>query len=362
MADIYGVRITPDDGGKQIILDASMRYASYLGSASMLASTGSVGGFKSQPANSKALIVPRNLVRVYPGSNPAGPPMAYVRSMSFNGSALVYDAKFTDPDGGKPLPTDEAGFADVFSVSYAANPSVGYGARITNGANFMEIGDTSYLGFVTYRAVININGSWSIPSEIVNLGNYIVFARWSNTTNPLYLDRGSNAIKSYTAFGSIEGSMEGGTVNNVQVVIVSCGFSPSLPVSGYGMVIRNASNQVTYSSKYPPVMWPDAYYDLGFYENFDGSTGEVLSWVNPTGSVSQPMVPLCSLGMQRGDYSRDNNGYSFRKCLESGLKMNGNAISTARAKTTGREIVVYQYPKAVQAACQLPCIEASYYF
>lgn len=361
MADIYGVRITPDDGGKPITLDASMRYASYLGNASMMANAGSVGGFKAQPANSKALIVPRNLVKVYLGTNPAGPPMAYISSISFNGSSLIYTAKYRNPDGNTP-PAVEAGFADVFSVSYAANPSVEYGVRITNGSNFMEIGDVSYLGFVTYRAVININGSWSIPSDVVNLGNYIVFARWSNTDNPLYLDRGTNSIKTYTAFGSTEGSKEGGTVNSVQVVVVSCGFSPSLPVSGYGMVIRNASNQVTYSSKYPPVMWTDAYYDIGGYENFDGSTGEVQSWVSPTGSVSQPMVPLCSLGTQRGDYSRNNNNYTFRICLESGLKMNGNAITTARAKSTGREITVYQYPKAIQASCKLPCIDASYYF
>ncbi|WP_312158139.1 DUF6453 family protein [Pantoea piersonii] len=361
MADIYGVRITPDDGGKQIILDASMRYASYLGSASMMANAGSAGGFKQQPAGSRALIVPRNLVRVYEGTNPAGPPMTYIKSLSFDGSSLIYSAKYISPNGNTPSAV-EAGYADVFSVSYAANPAVQYGVRITNGSNFMEIGDVSYLGFVTYRATINISGEWAIPSDVLNLGNYIVFARWSNTDTPLYLDRATNAIRTYTSFGSIDGSVQGGSVSNVQIVIVSCGFSPSLPVSGYGMVIRNAANQVTYSSKYPPVMWTDAYYDMGAYENFDGSTGEVLSWVNPTGSVSQPMVPLCSLGVQRGDYSRNNSIYSFRKCLESGMKMNGNAISTARAKSTGREIAVYQYPKAVQAACQLPCIEASYYF
>lgn len=105
----------------------------------------------------------------------------------------------------------------------------------------------------------------------------LIGAVFRKTADPLYIDRGTNSIKSYNAFGSTEGSKEGGTVNSVQVVVVSCGFSPSLPVSGYGMVIRNASNQVTYSSKYPPVMWTDAYYDIGGYENFDGSTGEFQS-------------------------------------------------------------------------------------
>ena len=81
MANTYGARISPDDGGKQIILDASMRYASYLGSAQMMANAGSVGGFKSQPVNSRAMIVPRNLVKVNNSGNPAGPQMAYIRSM-----------------------------------------------------------------------------------------------------------------------------------------------------------------------------------------------------------------------------------------------------------------------------------------
>jgi hypothetical protein len=361
MADIYGARITPDDGGKQIILDASMRYASYLGSAQMLANAGSVGGFKSQPVNSKALIVPRNLVKVNNSGNPAGPQMAYIKSMSFGGSTLNFNARYINPNGNTPAAV-EAGYADVFSVSYAANPSTQYGVRITNGANFMEIGDTSYLGFVTYRAVININGQWSIPSDVLNLGNYIVFARWSNTDTPLYMDRATNMIRTYTGFGSVDGSVQGGSVNNVQVVIVSCGFSPSLPASGYGMVIRNAAGQVTYSSKYPPVMWTDAYYDIVAYENYDDTTGEIQSWVGPTGFVSQPMVPLCSLGVQRGDFSRSSGIYTFRVCLESGMKMNGNSITSARAKSTLIEAAIYQYPKAVQASCQLPCIDASYYF
>lgn len=361
MADIYGARITPDDGGKQIILDASMRYASYLGSASMMANAGSVGGFKPQPANSRTLIVPRSMVRVYQGTNPAGPPMAFINSISFDGSNVLYNVRYINP-GGNTAPAVEAGYVDVFSVSYAANPAVQYGVRITNGANFMEIGDISYLGFVTYRATVNISGAWAIPSDVVNLGSYIVFARWSNTETPLFLDRAANTIRTYTGFGSSDGSGQGGAVSNVQIVIVSCGFSPSLPVSGYGMVIRNASNQVTYSSKYPPVMWTDAYYNVGAYENYDDTTGEVQSWVNPTGTVSQPMVPLCSLGVQRGDYSRSANNYTYRICLEAGLKMSGNAITSARARSTGREVVLYQYPKAVQAACQLPCIDASYYF
>ncbi|WP_205959326.1 DUF6453 family protein [Pantoea stewartii] len=354
----YGLRVTPDDGGKQMILDASMRYASYLGSAS-IASNGTIsGGFKQQPGNSRSMIIPRKLVTVYQGSAASGPPMAFVNGISFNGNSLTCNIKMINGN----TASTEAAYVDVFSVAFASNPQSTYGLRIINGSNFLEINDSSYSGYVTYRAVIDINGAWTVPQDVINLGSYMIFARWSNTDIPLFMDRETNTIRTYTSFGSGDGSVQGGFVGGVQIVIVSSGYSPALPVSGYGLVIRNSQNQVTYSSKYPPVMWPDSYYDFGAYENYDDSTGEVQAWINPTGSVSQPMIPLCSIGCQRGDFSRTSGNYTFRKCLLSGMKMNGNAVTTARAQSTFRDIALYQYPKAVQVACQLPCIDASYYF
>ncbi|MDJ0473824.1 DUF6453 family protein [Pantoea eucalypti] len=361
MADIFGVRITPDDGGKQIILDASMRYASYLGGATMTANGSAVGGFKSQPAGSRPLIVPRDLFRLSAQANPAGPSIAFVKSMSFAGNTLNYTAGWKSPET-NTAPATPAGFADVFSVAYAANPAAQYGVRFMNGANFMEISDVSYAGYVTFRGIIDINGSWGIPQGIVNMGNYVVFARWSNTDVPLFLDRANNTINTYNGFGSTAGSVLGGLVSGIQIVIVSCGISPALPASGYGMVIRNAANQVVYSSRYPPVMWTDAYYDFPYYEDFGDPTGDSVRWINPTGNVALPMIPLCSLGVQRGDYTRSNNGYRFRPVLYAGFKMSGNSVSTSRAKSAGVEGAVYMQPRAIQAACQLPCIDASYYF
>ncbi|MBE5251831.1 DUF6453 family protein [Mixta mediterraneensis] len=356
----FGIRITPDDGGKPLILDGSMRYASFLGSAALPAAARSVN-LKQMPSNSMPIIVPRNLVNLYETGNPSSPTNIYYgRSLSYSGNTLTYDVG--NNTNGAATANNYAGTVDVFSVAYAASPGEVYGVRITNGANFMEITDTSYLGFVTYRSTISINGAWTIPSDIVALGNYIVFARWSDANTPLFLDRDTNTIRTYNAFSSTNGSEQGGSVSNIQIVVVSCGFTPALPVSGYGMVIRNAANQVTYSSRYPPVMWPDAYYDIPGYENYDDSTGEVLSWANPTGSVSQPMIPLCSLGMQRGDYTRESNGWQYRICLQSGMKMSGNSVSSARARSAGSEILVGTAPKAVQASCRLPCIDASYYF
>ncbi|CCF10209.1 DUF6453 family protein [Pantoea ananatis] len=358
MADIYGLRIVPDDGGKPLILDASTRYASYLGTAAVKAASASYGGFKPKPANSKVLILPRNVVKVGVGDQ-SGPPVNYISSMSFDGSLNIGIGTIKS----NQTSALDIGSVDVYSIQYAANPSALYGLRITNGANFMEITDASLSGFVTFRGVVDINGQWNIPDSVLNLGgNYIVFARWSNTGTPLFLDKDTNSIRTYGAFSSVNGSEQGGLVSGVQIVIVSSGFSPALPASGYGLVIRNTSGAITYSSKYPPVMWSDAYYDFGSYFDTSDSTGDRQAWINPTGNVTRPMVPLCVLGTQRGDYTRSGGNYQYRKMLLSGMMMSGNSVTTSRAKSTGSDMPIYTYPKAMQIACQLPCIDASYYF
>lgn len=354
----YGIRITPDDGGKQIILDGSMRYASYLGTADLYSAGTGVQLSRPQRSNSKALIVPRRTLSIAPAqTNPSGPGMKWATSINFDGSSVSCQSDKRNANDNNTV----LGSVDVFSVQYAESTNT-YGVRIVNGSNFMEISDAGYAGYVTWRGVVNIDGWWPIPQEVVNMGPYVVFARWSNSDTPLFLDRDGNGISTWGGFGNNNGSTQGGLVAGIQIVIVSCGVQPSLPASGYGLVIRNASNQITYSSKYPPVMWPDAYYNFPYYYQGDDGGGDYNQWIGPTGNISNPMVPLCTLGFQRGDFNRNSNNYNFRKCLYSGLKMVGNSVTTARAKTTGSDMEVLQYPKAVQVACQLPCIEASYYF
>lgn len=352
----YGLRITPDDGGKQLILDGSARFASYLGSANVLKQTQSYGGFKAQPANSKALIIPRNVVWTGVGDQ-SGPPMIFVSNMSFDGNLNITVEAIKANQANTSL-----GVIDVFSVQYASNPSATYGLRITNGANFLEISDASYNGFVLYRGIVDINGQWDIPSSVTSFGQYIVFARWNNADIPLFFDREANALKTYGAFSSVDGSVQGGVITGVMIVIVSCGYSPALPASGYGLVIRNAAGQITFSSKYPPVMWTDAYYDFDSFKAYGDSSGDYLTWRTPVGTVSNPMIPLCVIGTQRGDWTRTSGNYTFKKLLLSGFKMSGNSVTTARAKSTFSDIEQYTYPRAIQIGCQLPCLEASYYF
>ncbi|MGP0152170.1 DUF6453 family protein [Pantoea ananatis] len=358
MADIIGLRIIPDDGQKPVVLDGSMRYASYLGNCNLYSAGSTVSVTRPQRANSRAMIIPRTTLSIGANISASGPPMKWATSISFDGSNVRCTSESINANNNNTV----IGNVDVFSVQQSESPVNTYGLRIVNGSNFMEISDTGYAGYVTYRDVITINGSWTVPQSITSLGDYIIYARWNNTDFPLFFDRSSNTITTWTGFGSTDGSVQGGTVSNVQIVIVSCGFSPALPVSGYGLVIRNAAGQVTYSSKYPPVAWPDAYYNFGYYKLGDDGSGDYLNWVSPTGSVTAPMLPLCTIGFQRGDFNRGTGTYNFRKCLQSGFKMSGNSVSTSRAKTTLGDMEVQIYPRALQVACQLPCIDASYYF
>lgn len=352
----YGIRIT-DDSGKQIVLDGSMRYASFLGNASLNNGGGSVGVDRPLRGSATPFILPRNLVYVAPSAvNPSGPAMAIVTGMSFDGNTLSYSTQ----SFGASNNAFNIGSADMLSIQHAESQG-GYGIRITNGSNFMEISDQSYVGVVSYRATVNISSWWAVPQEIVNLGNYAVFARWSNTDTPLFFDRAGNGISTWGGFGSNNGAVQGGTVNNVQIVIVSFGFTLTKPGSSYGLVIRNASGQITYSSKYPPVAWPDAYYSMPGYLNYGDQSGDRVNWVSPTGSVSNPMVPLCTLGFGRGDFNRSSGNYNFRRGLLTGLKMSGNQVTTSRCKPVG-DMEVYNRPSDGCAGAKLPCLEASYYF
>lgn len=360
---MYGLRIVPDDGKKALILDSGTRFISSLASGVSLNGTVRTHQIKAPPVGATPLIIPRKLVSVYPGTST--PNMYWIEGLSLNGSGVLTHSAA----GGSSIAADnqaaEIGNVDVFSVA-GGSAVGGYGIRITGASNFLEISDTSYLGFVTYRDTINVNGSWSIPANILAKGPYVVYARWDNTSTPLYLNRDNNRIECYNAFGAIEGSFVGGSVANVQIVIISCGFVPELPASGWGLVIRNAQGVNTFSSRYPPVMWRGAAFNFAFYRNFDTNGGEVLQWTGvsvPSGvSMSAPMIPLCSIGVQRGDYSRSTTTWSYRPVLYAGFKMTGNTVSSARARSAGTDAPTSLFVKAMQVGCSLPSIDAADYF
>lgn len=351
----YGFTIRPDGWDKDIDISTSSRIISSLGRYNI---TGTTTGdnvtitTSVSPAATTgglSLIIPNAAVEVQQLAN--NPAINVMRTCSVSGSTLTTTASVTFGIGRFDV--------NVFEIPA---PSTGsYGIAMYDSVDFTAISDVSRFGYVVYRDTITINGSWSIPSSIPNISQCVVFARWDNTSTPLWFDRDTNTIRTYTGFGSNNGSVQGGTVSNIQIVIVATGFSPGIPDSGYGVVIRNSQNVITYSSKYPPVIWRGGMYAFDYYrENSTGSPAKI-SWINPTGNVALPMVPLGCYGFQCGDYSTSGS-FPQRVALYSGLLMTGNSVSTYRAKPASGSIYYYQYPVRAQMGLSIPCIDAADYF
>ncbi|WP_241609698.1 DUF6453 family protein [Rosenbergiella australiborealis] len=356
----YGIRYTPDGFSRSIEL-SNARVISYLGSVTI----NTLGDGKTSGNNSAStkqmqngatpLIIPRNLVYIHGFIGDGTSAHSSANSVSFSGNTLTAGYDTNNPYSNKMI----AAVVDVFSVGGAQSAS-GYGIRLTNSTNFLEISDTSYLGFVTWVGTIDINGTWDIPSDIVSLGNYVVFANWNNTTTPIYLNRNSNRIECYTSFDSASGSAIGGSVLGVKIIIVSCGFSPQKPSSGYGILIRNSSGQITFSSKYAPAKWNGASFNMNGFKSYDTNNGEILSWSGVSGGViyGSPMVPLCSIGMQTGNFNRASK---FRPVMYSGMKMNGSQVTSSRGAGGVGDILIGDI-KAVQISCSLPALDTADYF
>lgn len=348
----YGLRVINELNGKPLVLDGGMRFLSYLGYTELRMARNSATIAKALPSGHTPLIIPRSMASI--ATTNTNSITHTISSLSLSGNTVNYSYEPTyDFDG--PL-----GSVDVFSVS-GAEPQGGYGLRVVNGSNFMEINDTSYLGYVTYVATININGVWGIPADIYNRGDYCVFARFQSPDVSLHFDRAANQLRACTGFGSANGSGNG-VINGVQIVIVSCGRAAEYPTSGYGMVIRNAAGQITFSTKFPPVMWGGAYYAIPAERDYGGGGDGAKNWINPTGSVTAPMIPLCQMGTSRGDYGRSAGGYTYRIVMKTGFVMNGNSVSVCRTVSAGGESVDFQSPRRQIAAANLPCLDAALYF
>lgn len=359
----YGLRILPDDNRKYIDISTSSRVLSSLGRYQVKAAGGTGSnvsfnvGLNVASSGGLAVVIPTkavnlqtintpNLVNVLKGVSVSGNIMTINNNASFNyaSSATAFDYDLS-----------------VFEIPNAQGGMEAYGIAMYDSVNFLALTDISRFGYVTYVDTIGINGSWTIPDSVPNKSTCVVFARWENGATPIYHNRDAGTLETYTGFGNNGGSVIGGSVGNVQVVIVSTGFSPGLPNSGYGVVIRNASGVITYSSKYAPVIWRGGYFPVPFYMENDTGNPAKIQWIGAAGNVAYPMVPLGSYGFQCGDYSTTGT-YPMRPALMSGLLMSGNSISTYRAKAAGGSVYYYQYPVRAQMGYNLPCLDAADYF
>lgn len=354
----YGLLVYPDDGQKAIDISISSRVLSYLGRYDTVRDTLTTGDnvswnvtLNTPGTGGTAVVIPNIGVFVQQLSN--NPRVDILRGITVSGSTMTVSGYLSLGSGRFNV--------SVFEIPSAQSGVESYGIAMSDSANFMALTDVSRFGYVTYRGTIDVNGTWDIPTTVPNRDTCVVFARFNSTATPLWHDRDTNQLRTYTGFGSNNGSVVGGSITGIQIVIVSTGFVPENPSSGYGVVIRNASGVNTYSSKYPPVIWRGGYFGLPFY--IENSTGDAskIQWNAASGNVSLPMVPLGSYGFQCGDFSTTGT-FPQKVALYSGLLMSGNSISTYRAKPANGSIYYAQYPVRAQIGYNLPCIDAADYF
>lgn len=357
----FGLRIRPDGWSKDIDITASSRILSALGRYQMNG-PGNFGDNVSftqslvRPATGGILLpIPVKAVELFQNSD-GNMSINCLRGITANGSTMTVNAYHQS----RYLNANNYSYDVTLFEIPAAQPQT-YGISMTDATDFCTISDVNRFGYVTWSGTITISGEWAIPSTIPNRANCVVFARWNNTSVPLYFDRNSLSIKTYTSFGGSGGASQGGTVSNVQIVIVSVGFNPPLPTSGYGIVIRNAASQITFSSAYPPVIWRGGRVSFPFYIENDTSSGSKIQWNACTGNVALPMAPLGNYGFQCGDFSSTGN-YPTKVALRSGLLMSGNSVSTYRAQPGPGTIYYQSYPVRAQMGMSLPVLDAADYF
>lgn len=359
----YGMAILPDDNGKVMDISTSSRVLSYLGRFSIRGGASNGDNISiSYPIPNKvtggvAVAIPNNAC--YIGGSQSASFVNVLRGVNVSGTTLTAQVHQETPIAESSTPSTAN--ISLFEIPNANSGLEAYGIAMYDSVNFLALTDVSQFGYVTYRATINVAGTWTIPDSVPNRDTCVVFARFNSGDTPLWHDRDTFQLRTYTGFGSNNGSVVGGSISNIQIVIVSVGFSPGLPNSGYGVVIRNASGVITYSSKYPPVIWRGGYFGFPYYLENDTGNAAKIQWIGASGNVSQPMVPLGSYGFQCGDFTSTGN-FPQKVALYSGLLMSGNSVSTYRAKPAGNSVYFRTSPCRAQMGYNLPCLDAADYF
>lgn len=341
----YGLYVWPDDGGKFVDISSSARLPSFCQNL-QLRSPDSSGGDINTPIpslvpGSTPFVVPRQTLFVYDNYPSTVPITSGINSVRFNGTTFIANA-FGPRQS-------ICGNIDIYQCLPPEAVGGQYGIYMQDASNFTAITDTSKLGFVVWRGVINVSSTWTIPTDIPNRASAIVFARWNDTSHSLYFDRDNMRLGSYN---NINGSLEG-SINNVQVVIITSGFSPANPNNGFGVVIRNANGVNTYSSKYPPMIWRGGSWTPNSVPG---------NYTAPVGNVSQPMVALCSLGYQWGGSLGGAGGINWWVTTLCGLRMSGNSITAYGAYRTRDTVEGYTSRYYIVTGISVPCIDAADYF
>ncbi len=133
--------------------------------------------------------------------------------------------------------TDEF-IIDVYGYSKNTRKD-NYGLDFKGANQFLTVSNEKELGYCVLRQKIKMSAgqSWSVPSDLPNPDNQVVFVRSDNPNCAVSTDRIYNKV----------------TVShdcNLYVVVFSSGFTPQK--DGCGVHIWNERGELTYSSRYVP--------------------------------------------------------------------------------------------------------------
>ena len=185
----------------------------------------------------------------------------------------------------------------VYQVQRPENVSDSYGIMIQDSVNWLSFNSEQNLGYVAWQGDVNINDQWSLPT-VQNDNTKIVFARCDDPEvcvghvpeyNKIYVsrDNGSGEPQPTTA--------------TVRILIVNSGYYPPTP-SGYGLVIKNAAGQNTFTSDSNPLVW----------DGLQTAVQRVPYDISWTG-IQRPMIPLPTCGFFRGNSEMNGGRYNFHQ-------------------------------------------------
>lgn len=230
-----------------------------------------------------------------------------------------------------------------YQVQRPQSVSDSYGIMIQDSVNWMSINSESRLGFVAWQGTVTFTGSWNIPT-VQNDSTKIVFANFNNGDVSLFYNKGINRLEAWR-------DQNGESVNDASItaniLIINSGYYPPTP-SGYGLVIKNASGQNTYTSDVTPMVWDGRYWQTPWNPGEWRSTG-----------IARPMMPLPIIGYQRGDstFNGDRRNY-----YTNGWKMSGDSICYWR-NGGGWKVQARDYSQDFfSSQISLPILNADNYF
>lgn len=336
----FGLHIVPADGGKIINFTANLKAAGYLGNyRPALDNNGRTTSNSSLSPDAQLFVIPRStgIIFQYPGS--AVTNTIFCNNISISGGTVTCSYtnfnSFNDP-GRTPINYD------TFQI--IGSQRQGFGLFLQDSTNFFSITNSTIIGQCTYRATVNINGSFQLPSSIPNLANAVVFANWNRGDRALYLDRSNMSINVYN---EDSGPPNQGGDCTVNIVVIS--NTQHEPHNG-GLTLWNPdTGNVAFSSKRPPFIYRGVGVQLNQQPGVYTGIGN---------GISSPMIPLCSVGGQKSN----NPVGTFWQIFNCGLKMQNNSVTGWRCNQVGNHSVNGANFGNVVSPITLPVIDAADYF